>query len=167
MESGIRSSGRIKAQANANDTQLQRAMLRAQQRDSPFSGLYTTPKFSILNFSEHTIKHRARVLGVSLGESPSKVDASVTILKETESDRYLTVLKNNASIVENDPQNLYVSKVSALCEDLTEEDEMDLNDHTDRSIHDVQAPCGRRKKVYDKTKVRRSSRIKKIQRKSK
>jgi hypothetical protein len=124
----------------------------------------TPPKHSILNFPDHVIATRASTLGVSLGESPSLVDVSVKIIKETENDRYLTMLKTNASIIDNDPQNLFVSKISGLCEDLTEEDDMGSDGHTDQSSRDVKVTRTRRKIVYDKTKVRRSSRIRKNQR---
>jgi hypothetical protein len=137
----------------------------AQQRDSPvFTGMATPPKHSILNFPDHVIATRASRLGVSLGESPSLVDVSVKIIKETENDRYLTMLKTNASTIDNDPQNLFVSKISGLCEDLTEEDDMGSDGHTDQSSRDVKVTRTRRKIVYDKTKVRRSSRIRKNQR---
>jgi hypothetical protein len=128
-------------------------------------GLSSAPKHSILNFPDHVIADRASRLGVSLGDSPSLIDASVQILKATEEDRYLTMLKSKVSTVEDDPQNLFVSKVSALCEVLTDEEVLGLDDHKDPSNKNVHVTRTRKKKSYDKTKVRRSSRIRKIKRK--
>jgi hypothetical protein len=54
--------------------------------------------------------------------------------------------------------------VSGLCEDLTEEDSWGGDDHTDQSCQEVTITRKRNKKiVVEKTKVRRSSRIKKNQ----
>jgi hypothetical protein len=90
------------------------------------------PKISILNFADNVIIQKASRLGVSLGDSPSLIDVSVKIIKETENERHLTMLKSKVSS-NDDPQNLFVSKVSGLCEDLAEEDILGSDDQTDRS----------------------------------
>jgi hypothetical protein len=61
-------------------------------------------------------------MGVSLGRSHSKVSKSVKLIQDTKFDRHITMLHKNTNVVEDDPQVLFVSKVSGLCEDLTEEE---------------------------------------------
>jgi hypothetical protein len=63
---GIRSSGRLRAQPNADATQLQKAMLLAQRRNESFSQ-GTSQSHSLLNFPDTQIIHNATTLGVSMG----------------------------------------------------------------------------------------------------
>jgi hypothetical protein len=158
---GIRSSVRIRAQPDADSTQLERAIRITQLRDSPStSGIKSKPKFSILSFSDAEIVDRDGKLGVSLGSSPSKVLDSVKSIKVLEEDRTLCFLQNNISQVDDGPQCLFVSKVSGLCEDLTAEEIRGMDDHTDQTFQSVKAIRQRKKKQLDFSKVRRSSRIK-------
>jgi hypothetical protein len=151
---GIRFSGRIQAQPNADDTQAVRAMSIAQQRD--YQGTCSDPKLSIVSFPDKVISDRAGRLGVSLGKSPSDIAISIKRLKDTEKDRELTILNRDANILEDDPHNLFVSKVSVLCEDFTEEDAMCLDDHTDHICQEVKAKRTSIKKVVvDKSKGKR------------
>jgi dihydroxyacetone kinase-like predicted kinase len=65
---------------------------------------------------------------------------------------------------DDDPQNLYVSKVSDLYEDLTEEHNIDLTDHADLPGQIETKKHGRKNKIaVDNLKVRHSSRIRKNQ----
>jgi hypothetical protein len=63
---GIRSRGRLRAQPNADATQLQKAMLLAQRRNESFSQ-GTSQSHSLLNFPDTQIIHNATALGVSMG----------------------------------------------------------------------------------------------------
>jgi hypothetical protein len=78
-------------------------------------------------------------LGVSLGSSPSKVLDTVKSIKVLGEDRTLCFLQKNISQVDDDPQCLFVSKVSGLCEDLTEEEIRGMDDHTDQTFQSVKA----------------------------
>jgi hypothetical protein len=158
---GIRSSDRVRAQPYADDSQMERAMRLAKQRD--YQGTALASKLSISYISDDVIISRAQKLGVSLGTSANEVATSIKDLKDVEKQRELTILERNKNISEDDPHNLFVSKVSGLCEDLTEEDGFGLDDHTDQICPEVKSSRGYKKKAVkaETTKVRRSARIRK------
>jgi hypothetical protein len=132
---GIRSSDRICAQPNGDDTQMQRAMRLAQLCDQ--NGMSSEPKLSINSFSIDDIKSRTLKLGVSLGVLDSEIGKSINLLKNVETERNLVILERKINTCDEDPRNLFVSKVSGLCEDLTEEDSWGGDDHTDQSCQEV------------------------------
>jgi hypothetical protein len=71
---GLRSSERIRAQPNSDASQLECARLQAQAKDpSDYLGTKALPNFTLASFSNSQIETRASKLGVSLGDSPSKV----------------------------------------------------------------------------------------------
>ena len=105
---------------------------------------------------------RASRLGISLGEFPSAITASVNLVKETEYDRSLVILQKNLNTLEDDPKKLLVSKVSGLCEDLLEEDALGQEDHTDLDSFVAKVKRNRGKKGSTQVSVRRSSRLKKL-----
>jgi hypothetical protein len=169
--SGIRNSGRLQAQPNADQSQMERAMLLTQRHQTP--GSTSDPKLSILEIPDNTIIHRASRLGVSLGKSPEHALVSVRNIKALEKQRDLVILDKKNSVEEDNPHSLLVSKLSGLCEDLTEENTIDMdNGHTDQKCHASSvlpkkgvAKRGTRatkKVVVEKLAVRRSSRIRKI-----
>lgn len=158
----LRSSARIQAQLNADATAMERAMDMADSRDHD-SGTVYTPKLSFCHIPDSIIVSRASRLGVSLGKSPTEIASSVKNLKDVEKDRSL-FMKKNLNNDDNDPHNLFVSKVSGLCEDLTEEDNVGMDDHTDLSCRDLVVKRGRKTVTIDKRKLRRSARIKQNQR---
>ena len=119
-------------------------------------------KLSILNIPNDEIIARASRLGISLGESPSAITASVNLVKETEYDRSLVILQKNLRTLENDPKILLVSKVSGLCEDLLEEDALGNKDHTDPDQMVFKVKSNRGKNGSNQVRVRRSSRLKKL-----
>jgi hypothetical protein len=87
---GIRSSERIKKQPNAEATQLARAQGLAMQRDQALdSGNSSVSKFTLASLSNESIITRASKLGVTLGASPSQIQASVNNLKEVDLQRTL------------------------------------------------------------------------------
>ena len=124
-------------------------------------GIMSPSKFSFCNIPDCSVVARACKLGVSLGKSQSEIASSVKDLKNVEYNRHLTRLSNNIGKEDNDPHCLYVSQVSGLCEDLTEEDNLAMADHTDLQRHRATYTRGRKKKSVDKSKVRRSARLRK------
>jgi hypothetical protein len=71
------------------------------------------------------------------------------------------MLKNNLNLTEDDLQNIFVSKVSGLCEDLTEEGSVGYIDHTDLDNKTIMKKRGVKKSLLKNLQVRRSSRIRK------
>ncbi|KAM0855580.1 hypothetical protein ACQ4PT_049693 [Festuca glaucescens] len=72
--------------------------------------------------------------GISLGNSTGEIGKSVKGLKMVEEERILTILEKKKSEIENREEGLetlVLSKVSTLCEDLIEDDDipLDLDDH--------------------------------------
>jgi hypothetical protein len=67
---GIRSSERIRAQPNADVSQMERAIQLAQQRDN--QGKASVPKHSFTSLSNDEILARANKLGVSFGKTSIK-----------------------------------------------------------------------------------------------
>jgi hypothetical protein len=60
---GERSSGRLRAQPNADATQLERAMLLAQRHDDPLAqGMCSPLKSSFLAFSDESILEKSGVV---------------------------------------------------------------------------------------------------------
>jgi hypothetical protein len=163
----VRSSSRLREQPDADDTLMARAMKITQQRHDVYSaGIPSPPKFSFTSLSHSDIVVRASSIGVSLGKTLDETIKTVTLLKSTEEERMLNILKKN--IDENmkedaGPSTLLVSNMSSLCEDLME-DEVDGFSDTVR-----EQPCPspivnirktRQHKVYDLSKLRRSTRKK-------
>jgi hypothetical protein len=93
---GVRSSDRIRAQPNADDTQLQRAQRLAQAKDHATSpGTNFINKYSLKSFSNEVVVATASKLGISLGKSPNEIEESVDKIKNLDIQRTLTILKKN------------------------------------------------------------------------
>jgi hypothetical protein len=88
-------------------------------------------------------------------------------LKAVEKEREFNILEHNKIPSDDDPHNLVVSKVSGLCEDLTEEEEIGLEGHTNHICQEAKSSlfCSKRVFKVEQPRVRRSARIKKIQKK--
>ena len=71
------------------------------------------------------------------------------------------MLNKNLNALDEDPHNLFVSKVSGLCDDLEEEEADELRDQTDHLGQLSTRKRGRKKIVVDKKNLRRSARLKK------
>jgi hypothetical protein len=85
---GLRSSGRLQAQANADATQLERAMMIAQRRDElQGQGTSLPKKFSLLAFSDDEIIDKADSLGVSFGSSRQSKVTAAKLIKDNEINR--------------------------------------------------------------------------------
>jgi hypothetical protein len=162
---GIRSSDRIRAQPNADVSQMERAIQLSQQRDN--QGKASVSKHSFTSLSNDEILARANKLGVSFGKTSNQVADSIIMLKAVENERECTILERKKRTSDDDPHNLFVSKVSGLCEDLTEEETFGLEDHTDHFCQEAKSGHARSKRFIkvEQPKVRRSARIKKNQKK--
>jgi hypothetical protein len=90
--SHIRSSERIRAQLNANATQLERAMKIADNRYlGNHEGTINASCFLIASFDNGLIHSRAAKLGVSLGSSTSEIDSSIGLIKDLDLNRTMTM----------------------------------------------------------------------------
>jgi hypothetical protein len=99
---GVRSSGRLSAQPNADATQMERAMKIAKQRaDLPVLGKSPLKSPSITLFTDDHIVQNDVALGVSLGNSHSDCVASARLIKDVELQRNLTMLKKSDSLVKD------------------------------------------------------------------
>jgi hypothetical protein len=160
---GVRSSGRLRAQPNADATQMERAMMNAQRRNEVIGQGTNLPSISSLrSFSDEQIIDQVKTLGISLGCSHVDRLASVKLIKDIEMHRNLTLLAKNEIVTNLGDKNnlcLVVSRASNMCEDLND-DESEMGDESAVTPPGVLKPKrDRRKKSYDKTKVRRSNRI--------
>jgi hypothetical protein len=142
---------------------MEKAMLLAQRRNEIFVQGNSQPH-SLLNFSDAQIIHNATVMGVSLGRSVTEKISAAHIIKENEFQRTLTMLKKNddESLLDNNGEHipcLIVSRASELVGDL--DDDEHLLDAGLLSVSPVanKTKRNKKKKSYDKTKVRRSNRI--------
>jgi hypothetical protein len=161
----IRSSARIGSQRTADMTQMERAMENAQRRDSFNEGTLQVPKLSIISIPDCEIVESAKRIGVSLGENYDTISSSIKSIKDREGERTLTMLQKTVEErvhTDEGPSSLVVSRVSNLCEDLVEDEEehTGLNDQLDISVPVQMVKRIRKKKVYDYSNVRRSTRKK-------
>ena len=156
---GIRSSGRIRAQQNADDTQMERAMMLAARRDS-YQGTNLNKAFSILSFSDKQIMDRAASLGVSLGMTEAQSLASAQLIKQSELDRTVSILQNNLKPVD-DPHCLILNRAASLSEDIEEDDfSKAVEDIGDFAVAVEKVKKTRKRKDYSYAHRRRSARIK-------
>jgi hypothetical protein len=160
----VRSSSRLENMPNVDMPQMEKAKMATQLRQTPASsGKLVIPKLSIVNIPNDEISLRAERLGISLGCSEREVEKSIKGIKLLEENRILTLLHNNSHDKvheEEDLSSLVMSKVSTLCEDLVDEDDIPLG--VDDDIEPPR-PIGRerktrQKKIYDTNNIRRSSR---------
>jgi hypothetical protein len=133
-----RSSDRVRAQPNADATQLERAVLLANKKNAlDMSDTKSKSKsmLSILSLSDDEIISRASKLGVSLGSSDTDRKKSANIIKKLESDRRVILLSNNLNQnTERDKTSAVMTRASLLCEDLVDEMEEPAWECLDRSL---------------------------------
>ena len=129
----------IRAQANADDSQMARAMALAQRRDYT-SGTNLNPSLSLLYFSDEHIN-------------------------ESEASRQLHILENNlnrGADGANDPASLVLTRASCLSEDMAEEEtvgeDVDLLDLLPKPTKTLKK---REKKIIATSDRRHSVRLKK------
>jgi hypothetical protein len=133
--SDIRSSERIRAQPNASDTQLERAMKVAEKHDiGLFEGNNHASRYTIASFDNDLISKRAAMLGVSLGSTSAEVGALIKLIKDLDLNRTMIMLKNNLDkkLNEGDESSLVLDKANSLSSDLLlEEEQQGSEDHKD------------------------------------
>jgi hypothetical protein len=162
---GIRSSSRIRAQPNADATQMDRAQQQASVRDPAFySGTKHLNKFTLASFSNSEVINRAATLGVSLGRTNSQIIQSIDLLKETDLDRTLFTLKRKeekANEPLDDSSSLVLEEANNLSKDLLVEEMFENENHKDISVKPQKATRAYKKKVKEvKIPCRRSKRLK-------
>jgi hypothetical protein len=98
----VQSSGRLRAQPNADVTQMKRAMMIAKKRaEMPVIGTSIPKPTSITSFSDDQIIDNAMSLGISLGNSHSDCIKSARLIKDFELHRTITMLKCNDQLEKN------------------------------------------------------------------
>ena len=147
----VRSSSRIRAQADADDSQLDRAQRRAQERDHLGTpGTSSVSKFTIASFSDEVVVDRATKLGVSLGVSPSRIRSSVANIKEIYLNRTLVMLKKNEDELKQSESSLgkkVMDEALELSTDLQEREQSGSEGHKDLEVSEL-----RKKRVYTRRK---------------
>jgi hypothetical protein len=143
---------------------MEKAKKDTQMHQTPSSpGKSFIPKKMIVNIPDDEIGHRAERLGISLGCSEGDVEKSIKVIKLLEENRILTLWHKNSHdnvSEEKGLSSLVMSKVSTLCEDLVEEDDIPLgvDDDIEPLKPIVRGRKTRQRKVYDTNNIRRSSR---------
>jgi hypothetical protein len=159
----VRASDRIRAQPNADDTQLERAMQNASFRHGFTAPGKILSKPSIVSLSNEDIVAKANRLGISFGKSKNEVLKAVESIKEVEVNRTLVILKKNVEnqLNKDEGQNsLLTSKLSSLTGDLLIEEKQEQWEQDDLLMPIINLKKPRRKKEFDLSGVRRSARFK-------
>jgi hypothetical protein len=162
----VRSSERIRAQPNADDTQMERAQKILHDRESCTErGTSFMSKFSFVSFPNDEVVARASRLGVSLGCSPSQVTSSVKKINDIDMLRTLVMLKKNEDKVKKgsgEPSNLVLQKAKDLSFDLEEEEQQGSEGQKDLNPLHGKQKRSYKKKVTEVSLARRcSARLKK------
>ncbi|KAM0827543.1 hypothetical protein ACQ4PT_068135 [Festuca glaucescens] len=162
---GVRSSHRIRAQPNSDATQLERAQQLADARDIKFStGTTTSSHFSIASIPTDVVVARAAALGVSLGDSHTKVFSSVHYMKAFDLERTLIMLKKKEDVATQDvhgENSLDLQEAIALSDDLCEEEQRVPESHKGSTTYIVKGPKKQKNKVKENFPVRKSARLSK------
>jgi hypothetical protein len=160
----VRSSDRIRAQPNADDTQLERAQRIAESKDNnSYKGINFISKYSLNSYTNKAVEETASRLGISLGRSPSEVENSIRKIKDNDFQRTLTVLKRNeerARVDDNISANQILDKAMDLSDDLETDDFLAEDCCIDRAKAGRNAKKASRKKDLEKIIIRRSARLK-------
>jgi hypothetical protein len=161
---GIRSSDRIRAQLDADDTQLVRAQRRAQAKTpSSCSGTDFISKFSISAVPNETIVANASKLGVSLGMSPNQIVSSVERIKSLDLQRTLIMLKKEEEKARTNSDtlsSLVMDEADELCEDLLVEEQAGSKDQEGLTTVSTRAKRTVKKRALESNATRKSARLK-------
>jgi hypothetical protein len=166
-DSLVRSSERIRKQANADDSQLDRAMKLAEAKNTgSSSGNLNNSKFFISSIPHERIIANVSRLGVSLGESDSDVSKTLDLIQNNDSKRTLVMLSKN--LEEKTPDQAEVdqtilTKANNLSADLDDEYLVESDDGLNLTLAEIKKNTVLKKKKVSirKTVVRRSDRLKK------
>jgi hypothetical protein len=116
-ETMVRTREWIRMQANADDTQLERAMqLSAAKNTGSFTGTHEHSKYFLSSISNVDVLARADKLGVSLGGSPSNVMDTIDLIKSSDNSRTIIMLTKNLEekMAKFDESNLEVLNHAGL-----------------------------------------------------
>ncbi|KAM0838716.1 hypothetical protein ACQ4PT_060784 [Festuca glaucescens] len=127
--SNVRASDRIRAQPNADATQMERAMQNVNLRQDYASPGNGKSKPSLSSLYDDDIIVKASRLGISLGKNKKEVSKAVKSIKDVDFNRTLVILKKNVEdqLDKEEGQNsLLTSKISSLTGDLIIEEAQEL-----------------------------------------
>jgi hypothetical protein len=158
---GVRTSERIKAQPNADVTQLERAQQNAQARDDIlYSGTNISSKFTIASIPNEVVVARASKLGISLGVSPSNVSTSINKIKDIDLQRTLIMLRNKSEVQSKEDDtfsSLVMDEANGLSSDLVDEEHPSLEGHKDPPLRPTKPIRVYKRRIPDVAVVRRCS----------
>jgi hypothetical protein len=158
---GVRTSERIKAQPNADVTQLERAQQNAQARDDIlYSGTNISSKFTIASIPNEVVVARASKLGISLGVSPSNVSTSINKIKDIDLQRTLIMLRNKSEVQSKEDDtfsSLVMDEANGLSSDLVDEEHPSLEGHKDPPLRPTKPIRVYKRRIRDVAVVRRCS----------
>jgi biotin operon repressor len=122
----VRSSERIRLQPNADAPQMERAQTLTQAKKAgSISGTSSHSRFSLASLSNDTFVSRAAKLGVSLGESSSKVSNMIQSIKDNDNKRTIIMLSKNLKEKPEDKdqqQSSVINQATELSHDLVDEE---------------------------------------------
>ncbi|KAM0918593.1 hypothetical protein ACQ4PT_008746 [Festuca glaucescens] len=161
LAAGVRSSERIRAQPNADATQLERAQ---HVLSSKAPGTSSHSKFVVASLSNDVVLETAKSLGVSLGVSSNEESSSIDLIKNHDLQRTLHRLKKREEETTQKEEGLHslaLDDAILLSQDLSVEEQKGSADHKDSTTFIVKKPCVIKGKSKEKLVVRRSARINK------
>jgi hypothetical protein len=122
----VRSSERIRAQPNADATQMERAQERAILRDfGNLKGTNLIPQFTLASIPNEVAVASASKLRVSLGKSPSQIESLIALIKNRDLELSLIMLKRKEEIggtTDEGSSSFTLNEASRLSVDLEESD---------------------------------------------
>jgi hypothetical protein len=167
VNSTVRSSERIRSQFNADDTQMDRAMHRAELKNvGSYQGTDEHSKKNLHSISNDDIIVRTVKLGVSLGNSNSEIAQTIDSIKNCDTSRTLIMLSKNIDEKARavDDTNLCTLEHSRLLSNDLSDEEVEM----DEDILNITLAKIKKNRIFLKKTfrskpivVRRSSRLKK------
>jgi hypothetical protein len=159
----VQASDMIRAQPNADATQMERAMQNISHIHDLISTGNDKHKPSLASLSDEDILVKASRLGISLGKNSNEVLKAVQSIKEVDVKQSLVILKKNvdAQLHKEEGQNsMLISKFSSLTGDLIIDEAQENLEHDDLLMPIINLRKVRKKKEFDLSGVRRSTRYK-------
>jgi hypothetical protein len=129
--SNVRSSERIQSQFNADDTQMDRAMHRAELKNiGSYQGTDANSKKILHSISNDDIIARTVKLGVSLGNSNSEIAQTIDDIKNCDTSRTLIMLSKNIDekVGAVDDTNLSTLEHSRLLSNDLSDEEVEMDE---------------------------------------
>jgi hypothetical protein len=163
----IRSSERIRAQYNADDTQMERAMHLAEAKNiGSFQGTNAHSKFFLHSISHDDIVARTLKLGVALGSSDCEVSNTIDEIKRSDANRTMIMLSKNIdekTDAQVDFASTTLDQATLLANDLEDaETALGAEDILNLKLAEIKKHRKGRKVLRAKfVVIRRSSRLKK------